>query len=75
MKPIMLYAISAFFFLGTSFAHEVAVSPVITMHKEIVEHRVVQLDNKIGSLCSSNYITTTINGVKVVTRKSADCEE
>ena len=75
MKSIMLYAIPAFFFLGTSFAHEVAVSPVVTTHKEIVEHRVVQLDNKIGALCSTNYITTTINGVKSATRKSADCEE
>ena len=75
MKPIMLYAISAFFFLGTSFAHEVAVSPAVVTHKEIVEHRVVQLDNKIGALCSTNYSTTTTNGVKTATHKSVDCEE
>ncbi len=75
MKPIMLYAISAFFFLGTSFAHEVAVSKAITTHKAIVEYRVVQLDEKIGALCSTNYSTTTINGVKSATHKSVDCEE
>ena len=75
MKPIMLYAISAFFFLGTSFAHEVAVSSRITTHKAIVEYRVVQLNSKIGALCSINYITTTTDGVKSATRKSADCEE
>jgi hypothetical protein len=75
MKPILLYAISAFFFLGTSFAHEVAMSPVITTHKLIVEHRVVQLNDKTGTLCSTNYTTTTINGVKATTGKSVDCEE
>jgi hypothetical protein len=40
---------------------------VITIHKEIVEHRVVQLDNKIGALCSTNYTTTTVDGVKIAT--------
>lgn len=75
MKPIIFYALSAFFFLGTSFAHEVAVSPVVAIHKTIVEYRVVQLNNKIGTRCSTNYITTTTDGVKTATRKSADCEE
>jgi hypothetical protein len=75
MKPIMLYAVSAFFFLGTSFAHEVAVNPVVITHKAIVEYRVVQLNNKLGTLCSTNYITTTTDGKKSATRKSADCEE
>ena len=75
MKPILLYATSAFFFLGTSFAHEVAVSPVVTTHKTIVEHRIVQLNNKVGALCSTNYITTIKDGVKGATTKSVDCEE
>jgi hypothetical protein len=75
MKPIMLYAISAFFFLGTSFAHEVAISPVVIKHQSIVEYRVVQLNKKLGALCSTNYVTTVTDGVKSATHKSADCDE
>ena len=75
MKTTLLYATSAFFFLGTSFAHEVAVNPIVTTHKSIVEYRVVQLNNKIGIMCSTNYITTITDGVKGTTRKSVDCEE
>jgi hypothetical protein len=75
MKTILLYATTAFFFLGTSFAHEVAVSPAVTTQKAIVEYRVVQLNKKIGAQCSTNYITTITDGVKGATRKSVDCEE
>ena len=75
MKSILLYATTAFFFLGTSFAHEVAMSPVVTTHKAVFEYRVVQLNKKIGALCSTNYVTTITNGVKSATKKSVDCEE
>jgi hypothetical protein len=75
MRTTLLYATLVFFLLGASVAHEIAVSPVLTTHKEVVEYRIVQLDKKIGAICSTNYITTTTNGVKSATRKSMDCEE
>ena len=75
MKTTLLYATSVFFLLGTSFAHEIAVSPVSATHKEIVDYRIVQLDKKIGALCTTHYITTTTDGVKSATRKSSDCDE
>ena len=64
MKKTLLYATTIFFILGASFAHEVAVSPVVTKHKTIIEHRIVQLDRKLGEMCSTNYTTTETDGVK-----------
>jgi hypothetical protein len=75
MKTTLLYATLVFFLFGTSFAHEIAVSPVLTTHRVIEEYRIVQLDKKIGALCRIKYITTTTDGVKGDTRKSSDCEE
>lgn len=75
MKNTIIYATSAFFLLGTSFAHEVAVTPVVVAHKSIVEHRIVQLNPKIGAMCTTSYVTVTETSGKTTTRKSVDCDE
>ena len=75
MKTTLLYATTIFFMLGSSFAHEVATSPVVTTHRLIVEHRVVQLSDKTGTECSTSYVTVINDGAKSSSRKSVDCEE
>ena len=75
MKTTLLYATSIFFLLGTSFAHEVATSPVVVTHRLIVEHRIVQLNEKVGARCRTSYITISDDGEKSAQRKSVDCDE
>jgi hypothetical protein len=78
MKTTLITAASAIFILGTAFAHEVILSPVVTPHKSILERRDAKLngaDGESGVLCWTTYITTTSGDGNSTTRTSVDCEE
>jgi hypothetical protein len=78
MKTMLISATSAIFILGTAFAHEITVSPVVPLHVPIVERRAAQLnsgDGENGVLCRTKYITTKSGDEDRTTRKSVDCEE
>jgi hypothetical protein len=79
MKTMLIFTTSAIFILGTSFAREESVSPVVIPHQEVIVERhasqSISSAHASGALCWTKDITTTSSDGDKTTRKSVDCEE